>query len=251
LTLVNVILLQCDKFSKHLKVKAMLQPNWACLRVLPLFCDLNETTINELLCTARIRRFPKQVSLIREGETPNFLHIVVDGLVALFGTHNGEETTIEIAGPGSILFLAAAIRNAAYLNSARTLTASQVVTIPAQNVRDLCERDAAVARAVINELAEHCSCSVRALKNIKLRPSAERLANWILRTDATQGKDGYIELPFEKRTLASCLGMSPENLSRNLALLTKHGVRISGHDIVIENSSALAKFAKPNPLIDD
>ena len=138
-----------------------------------------------------------------------------------------------------------------HLNSARTLTPSQIVTIPAQIVRDLCERDAAVARAVISELAEHCSCSIRALKNIKLRPSAERLANWILRTGTIQGKDGYIELPFEKRTLASCLGMSPENLSRNLALLTKHGVRISGHDIVIENASALTKFAKPNPLIDD
>jgi CRP/FNR family transcriptional activator FtrB len=229
----------------------MFQPNRAYLRELPLFCDLNESTTNALLCTARIRRFPKQASLFREGETPHFLHIVVDGLVALFGAHNGEETTIEIAGRGSILFLAAAIRNAVHLNSARTLTASQIVMIPAQHVRDLCERDAAVARAIINELAEHCRCSVRALKNIKLRPSAERLANWILRNGTVQGKDGYVELPFEKRTLASCLGMSPENLSRNLALLTKHGVRISGHDIVIENSLALAKFAKPNPLIDD
>jgi CRP/FNR family transcriptional activator FtrB len=248
---VNVFLLRCDMWSKQLKVKAMFQPNWAHLRELPLFCDLNETTANALLCAARMRRFPKQMSFIREGETPNFLHIVVDGIVALFGAHDGEETTIEIAGRGSILFLAAAIRNAAHLNSARTLTPSQIVMIPAQIVRDLCNRDAAVARAIIAELAEHCHCSVRALKNIKLRPSAERLANWILRTGTIDGKNGHIELPFEKRTLASCLGMSPENLSRNLALLTKHGVRISGHDIVIENLSALAKFAKPNPLIDD
>ncbi len=237
--------------SKYLKVKAMFQPNWAHLRELPLFCELDETTINALLCTARMRRFPKQTSLIREGETPNFLHIVVDGLVALFSAHNGEETTIQIAGRGSTLFLAAAVRNAVHLNSARTLTASQILTIPAQTVRDLCERDVAVARAIIAELAEHCHYSVRTLKDIKLRPSAERLANWILRTGTIQGKNGHIEMPFEKRTLASCLGMSPENLSRNLALLTKHGVRIAGQDIVIENPSALTKFAKPNPLIDD
>jgi CRP/FNR family transcriptional regulator, transcriptional activator FtrB len=248
---INAFLLRRDMCSKYLKVKAMFQPNWAHIRELPLFCDLTETTANALLCAARIRRFPKQMNLFREGETANFLHIVVDGMVALFGAHNGEETTIEIAGRGSILFLAAAIRNAVHLNSARTLTPAQTVMIPAQIVRDLCDRDAAVARVIIVKLAEHCHGSVRALKNIKLRPSAERLANWILRTGTTHGKNGHIELPFEKRTLASCLGMSPENLSRNLALLTKHGVRISGHEIVIDNPSALAKFAKPNPLIDD
>ena len=204
-----------------------------------------------MLCAARIRRFPKQTSLFREGEIPNFLHIVVDGMVAVFGAHNGEETTIEIAGRGSILFLAAAIRNAVHLNSARTLTPSQIVMIPAQIVRDLCDRDAAVARVIIVKLAEHCLSSVRALKNIKLRPSAERLANWILRVDAQQGNQRSIELTFDKRTLASRLGMTPENLSRNLALLSKYGVKSSGRDIVIENPAALERFAKPNALIDD
>jgi hypothetical protein len=44
--------------------------------------------------------------------------------------------------------------------------------------------------------------------------------------------------------------MTPENLSRNLALLAKFGVKSSGRDIVIEDSSALERFAKPNALID-
>jgi CRP/FNR family transcriptional activator FtrB len=55
---------------------------------------------------------------------------------------------------------------------------------------------------------------------------------------------------FDKRTLASRLGMTPENLSRNLALLAKYGVKSSGRDIVIEDPSALEKFAKPNAFID-
>jgi hypothetical protein len=39
-------------------------------------------------------------------------------------------------------------------------------------------------------------------------------------------------------------------LSRNLAVLTKHGVRSAGRGIVIENPSALMQLAKPNSLID-
>ncbi len=53
-----------------------------------------------------------------------------------------------------------------------------------------------------------------------------------------------------KRTLASRLGMTPENLSRNFALLAKYGVKSSGRDFVIEDSSALEHFAKANSLID-
>jgi CRP/FNR family transcriptional activator FtrB len=57
-------------------------------------------------------------------------------------------------------------------------------------------------------------------------------------------------LTFDKRMLASRLGMTPENLSRNLALLANYGVKSSGRGIVIEDPSALEKFATPNALID-
>jgi len=122
--------------------------------------------------------------------------------------------------------------------------------IPARTVRDVFDRDHAFARAIVNELAERYRSVVRSLKNEKLRTSAERLANWILHADAQQGHQRNIELAFEKRTLASSLGMTPENLSRNLALLAKYGVRSSGRDIIIEDSMALERFAKPNALID-
>jgi hypothetical protein len=56
-------------------------------------------------------------------------------------------------------------------------------------------------------------------------------------------------LTFDKRTLASRLGMTLDNLSRNLALLAKYDVKSSRHGNVIEQLSALEKFAKPNALI--
>jgi hypothetical protein len=44
--------------------------------------------------------------------------------------------------------------------------------------------------------------------------------------------------------------MTPENLSRNLASLTAHGVNGSGREIVISDRLALEQQAKPDPLID-
>ena len=228
----------------------MRQSDCKTVRALPLFCDMSEAHFDELMRAAFLQRFPELVTLIREGEQPDFLHIVCDGAVELFGTHDRHETTIDIIRPVTTFILAAVIRDEIYLKSARTLSPAQILMIPAQTVRDVFGRDAAFARAIVNELAERYRSLVRALKNEKLRNSAERLANWILRADAQQGHRRTIELTFDKRTLASHLGMTPENLSRNLALLSKHGVKSSGRDIRIEDAAALAQFAKPNALID-
>jgi len=220
------------------------------IRALPLFRDMSEANFKELVSAAFLQRFPQHVTLIVEGNLPDFLHIVVEGSVEMFCSHDGHETTLDIMRPVTTFILAAVIRDDVYLKSARTLAPAQILMIPAKTVRDVFDRDAAFARAIVNELAERYRGVVRSLKNEKLRSSAERLANWILQADVQQGNQRSIELTFDKRTLASHLGMTPENLSRNFALLQKYGVKRSGRDIVIEDSIALERFAKPNTLID-
>jgi CRP/FNR family transcriptional activator FtrB len=220
------------------------------VRALPLFRDMEENNFNNLMAAAELQHVPHHVTLILEGTLPDFLHVVIDGSVEIFCTHDGHETTIDIARPSAAFILASAIRNDIYLSSARTLVPSQILLIPAKQIRDVFDHDPAFARAIALELTEHHRSAVRALMDKKLRTGTKRLANWILRTDAMQGNQRTIELTLEKRTLASSLGMTPENLSRSLARLSKYGVRSSGREIVIEDSFALERFAKPNTLID-
>jgi len=124
------------------------------IRALPLFCDMSDASFEELARSASLQRFPQHMVLITEGDMPEFLHIVVDGSVEMFGTHDGYETTIDIIRPVTTILLAAVIRDAVYLKSARTLAPAQILVIPAQTVRDVFGRDAAFARAIVNELAE-------------------------------------------------------------------------------------------------
>jgi CRP/FNR family transcriptional activator FtrB len=228
----------------------MRQAEWKLVRALPLFRSVKPVYFKKLMSAAFLQRFPQRMTLTREGESPDFLHVVIDGSVEMFGSDGGRETTIDILQPVATFVLAAVIRDEVYLKSARTLTPAQILMIPASAVRDVFGRDAAFARAVVNELAERYRVLVRALKDEKLRTGAQRLANWILRTDGVQGDRHSIKLEFDKRILASRLGMTPENLSRNLALLASHGVKSAGHNIVIEDAAALRQFAKPNALID-
>ena len=220
------------------------------IRALPLFRDVSDSHFEELVSAAFLQRFPQHVVLIREGELPDFLHVVVDGIVELFSNYDDRETTIDVIRPVTTFILAAVIRDKVYLKSARTLAPASILMIPAKVVRDVFDRDAAFARAIVSELAERYRGVVHALKNQKLRTSAERLANWILASDQKQGGTGRVVLDYDKRTLALQLGMTPENLSRSLTILAKHGVEGHGRELIIDNPDALRRWAKPDPLID-
>ncbi|HSK31801.1 MAG TPA: helix-turn-helix domain-containing protein [Candidatus Limnocylindria bacterium] len=220
------------------------------IRALPLFMEMSEPHFASLMKAALFQRFPERVVLIEEGDNPDFLHVVVEGSVELFARHRGRETTIEIISPVTTFILAAVAQDDVYLKSARTLSTARILLIPAQSVRDMIGRDAAFARAMINELALRYRDIVRALKNEKLRSGSERLANWILRASDEQEHDHTIELKFEKRTLAARLGMTPENLSRALSHLSEHGVCTRGAKIEITDRPALVLFAAPSHLLD-
>ena len=220
------------------------------VRSLSLFSQMPDAHFAVLTEAALLQRFPPSVVLIDEGALPDFLHVVVEGQVELFSQHSERETTIDIIQPVSTFILAAVIRDEPYLNSARTIAESRILMIPAGAVRQLFSQNATFARAVVSELAQRYRGIVRTLKNERLRTSVERLANWILRADREQGGTGQVSFPFDKRTLASQLGMTPENLSRNLAQLTRHGIASSGRLIEIADRAALIAIARPNDLID-
>jgi CRP/FNR family transcriptional regulator, transcriptional activator FtrB len=219
-------------------------------RSLPLFADMQQAHFRSLMSAALLQTIPPQIVLIREGELPDFLHVLVDGAVELFASHADRETTIQVIRPPATFILAPIVLEELPLKSAQTLVKSRVLMIPAGAVRNIFSRDAAFARAVVAELALRYRDLVRAIKAQKLRTGAERLANWILQTDIGKGPTGRVTLPFEKRLLASLLGMTPENLSRSFAALASHGVVREGPTIVIKDRKRLQRLAQENPLIE-
>ena len=221
------------------------------IRSLHLFQDVADAHFSVLMKAAFLQRFPSHVQLIGEGEKPDFLHVVMEGGVELLSRYDGRETTITIIRPVTTFILAAAIGDQPYLASGRTLEPSRVLMIPAETVRGVFDEDAAFARAVVGELSRAYRGVMKELKNQKLRTSLGRLANWVLRTHARAGGSGCFSIPFDKRTLASRLGMTPENLSRNLAALAEYGVAVRGREVTLKDIPRLADFAKPVPSIDD
>lgn len=221
------------------------------IRRLDLFSQMADEHFTSLMRGAYVQNFPAQVELITEGEPSDFLHIVLFGSVDLFSAWNGRDTSMSTVRPISTFILAATIKDAPYLMSARTLEKSRIALIPSQDVRAIFGVDANFARAIVTELAQCYRLVIKSQKDLKLRTSLERLANYLLRQQRRAGGGAVFNLEFEKRRLASVLGMTPENLSRAFKGLRPYGVTVDGTGITITDQADLERFAKPNPLIDD
>lgn len=181
----------------------------------------------------------------------DFLHVVVDGQVEVFSRLGNRETTIAVLTRNDSFILAAVLTDRPYLKSVRALTSARILMMPAELVRRIAEADAGFSHALMMELARSYRNVVKELKNQKLRSSLERLAAWLIRTDAELGGTGMFELPYEKRVLAARIGVAPEVLSRSFASLVAYKVKVAGKTIIIGDREALAKLAPPNRFIDD
>ena len=221
------------------------------VRRLPLFMGVAEPFIDRLLRNAFLQRFPAHVELVREHEPADFLHMIVDGQVEVFAAYGDRETTVAVLGPGQSFIVAAVVLDRVYLKSARTLAPSRVLMLPAETVRDVFGEDARFARAIAEELALAYRAVVKEVKNQKLRTGLERLANWLLARDLETGSQGAFDLPYDKKILASRLGMAPEVLSRSFAALSEYSVEVAGRHVTLHDRPSLTKLARPSSTIDD
>lgn len=221
------------------------------VRELQLFRSMRDDSFGELMRAAYLQSFPAHVQLITEGEGADFLFVMVEGCAELFARSNGRETTMGMVHPFGTFILAAVLRDAVYLMSARTIEKSRILMIPSENIRDAFERDEAFARALVVELANCYRGVVKDQKELKLRTGVERLAGRLLRYHREQGSRGTLELPYDKRTLAALIGMTPENISRAFATLKPFGVSVDGAHVRLSDLPGLEGLAKPNPLVDD
>jgi CRP/FNR family transcriptional activator FtrB len=219
------------------------------VRQTALFAAISDEALHTLTTGAFLQVFPPHVELFLEGEEADFLFVVMDGLVELYAAWNGREAAITTVRPTGTFILAAVVRGARYLMSARTLGRCRLLMLPAVNVRQALRDDNSFALAMIDELSGCYRAAVKTQKNLKLRNGVERLAAYLLQMSADI-KSPEFDLPFDKRTLASLLGMTAENLSRAFATLRPYGVAVNGGRITITSATDLERLAKPAPLMD-
>ncbi|HVT51087.1 MAG TPA: helix-turn-helix domain-containing protein [Dongiaceae bacterium] len=218
------------------------------LRRLPLFANASDSTIHDLLAFTPVATIGRNQFAVREGATPNSLLAVVSGRFALMTQAAGEQPqVIAMAESGELIMAAAAIAATPYPLTARATEEGRVAGFPLATLWSAADRDhgfaADLARVACGEWRE----MVEQLKDYRLRSAPQRFAAHLVRlaTAAGQPHQGAaeIELIEDRKTLASLLGMTPENLSRTIAQFRERGVVVTGRAVAIADIGALAAFA--------
>lgn len=228
----------------------MAEPDHDLVKRLPLFSGLPTETMDALLDGSKIRVEDRPATLFREGEAPECLFVLLEGVVECFTGAAGKNAAILLLWPHELFLAAAALTDEPYLMSARTLGPARLVAIDAERARSAAQADAQLAMRFSMVLAGQFRMAIRQIRGLKMRSGPSRLGAFLLRLVAEQGKNGFADLPITKGLLASRLGLSPETLSRALHVLDENGVSVRGRRVVLRDRRKLEAFCGAEPLLD-
>ena len=209
-------------------------------RRVPLFRDLPPALVDQLMHGTFVQTLPRGTMLCRQGEMPEFLHVVLSGRVALVGEGgHHEETVVEFFEAGDVLIAPAVMLEAPYLMSARVALEARVLFIPATQLRRALKLEPALSYAMAMQLAAYWRRLIQQIKDLKLHTSTERLATFLVGLAADDTGEARVELPEDRKVVATRLGMTPESLSRAFASLRVIGVAGRGRQVSIASVDRL------------
>jgi CRP/FNR family transcriptional activator FtrB len=163
--------------------------------------------------------------VFRRGDAAATLFIVASGHVGVFLGEPGDHGCFAgTAGSGDLLGEAGIVGATTYPVSAQVLAAGELIAIPTASMRRLMSEHFDTVLALMGEMSMRIRRQVREIMDLKMKTAPQRLAGHLaMLTEAHEGP-AEVRLPYEKKLLASQLGMQPETLSRALMKLQTLGV---------------------------
>ena len=155
---------------------------------------------------------------------------------------------LDVLQPVAALALSEVLSQSPYLTAARVAKPAEVLMIPAEALRAKVRKDPQLAGAMIRLLSVQCRALVEQISNLKLRTTAERLVCYLLSLAPDAAVVADVTLPYEKRLVASHLGMTPESLSRAFAALHDLGVMLDGGMVRLNSVDRLRSYCSPGRL---
>lgn len=216
-----------------------------------LLCGVPREIVERLTEGSLVQRYAKGTILFEQGEGPDFLHVLLDGTVEMWGaTDGGREAVIEVLTPVDAFILEAVLTDTPYLLQARVNAAARIMLVPAHRVRAEIAASPELAMSLLASLSGQFRRIVRQVKNLKLRPATQRVGCYLLGLGGESEGSAAVRLPYDKHLIASQLGMTRESLSRALSQLRALGVRTRGATVFLDDPAQLREYCRPDSLID-
>jgi CRP/FNR family transcriptional regulator, transcriptional activator FtrB len=215
---------------------------------IPLFERLDSRLLYRIETISELAIAEQDEVLSRQGAMPGFLHVLLEGQVALTSAMaDGITAVVSVVHPVGHFVLSSVLAKLPYQMTARAVMRSRVLAIEAASLLHLAESEPSLANTLLHSVSHEFRSMVRQVRDLKLRTAAQRLGCYLL----TRVKDGAarkadFRLPFDKGLLAAQIGCGQETLSRAFAGLRVHGVETHGSHVILHDIPRLRVLAVPD-----
>lgn len=204
------------------------------------FGALPEDVFNTVVAHAEILNVKSGEAISQQGHPAAAIFCVATGAIKLTVVGSGgREVVVDIFEPGSSFAETLLFRKGNYPVSAIALKPSTVVAIPKSVIETELRAHPEAIPDVLSAAYSHSHRLVRQVEHLKASSGLQRVADFLLTLAERHDEAVRFEIPYEKQTIASMLGIKPETLSRSFRRLTEHGVRVDGPIVEIRDRAAL------------
>lgn len=209
------------------------------LSTVPYFASLDKEILNAVAQASIRRQFEAEQVVLLEGEPSGGLFVVQDGwLKAVRASAEGREQVLHVIGPGEVFNAVGVFVSATNPGTVVALEPTTLWIIHRDTMQRLLEEHPALARIVIENLAERVQHLVSLVEDLSLRTVEARLARLLLE----QASGGTVERRrwATQAEMAARLGTVPDVLNRALRGLVEDAlIEVARHQIRILDESGL------------
>ena len=210
------------------------------LREFPFFADVDDATLQRLAAEAKVESHQGGAVIFRQGERVTAMSFVVRGFVKLTRTAvSGDETLIGMRTDLASLNEALSDGGETHHYSAETVGPATTLKIPASRFARLMRDHPSLALAALADAKRTVDTLTEEIESLKARSAEHRLVRFLISFCPPEEDQCRFRLPYDKRLVAACLGVTQETLSRSFARLRVYGVSTEARGVGIESVARL------------
>lgn len=217
-----------------------------CIRKVPIFHDLTDEEMLEVLKRSKQMLFKKGDTLYRAGDPIEYLYIVHTGRVKVYQLfETGKEQLLRILETGAFMGELAFFAEKQLERYAEALEDTEICAIHRNDMHALMRSHPAISLKILKEFSIRLEAVEDLFGQLSYQDVETRIASYLVRLVKTMN-DTSVVLPMSKRDLASHLGTTQETISRRLAHIQMNGwIEQEGQrNIKVLNLAALEAIAK-------
>lgn len=197
----------------------------------PLFADINETDLAEMLnCLgAKIKNYTRNQSIFLEGEPATSIGIVLSGEVQIIKEdYYGNRSIVALIEPAQIFAEAFACAHIKMLPvSVLSVCDSEVMLIDCERIMTTCASSCGFHNQLIHNLLRVVAMNNillnRKIELISKRTTKEKIMTYLM-SEAKRAGSNFFTIPYNRQELADYLGVERSAMSAELGKLRDEGL---------------------------